>query len=196
MEQINKTFWSNYLRPNNYIKSINDIDFKLLYNNGIRVIICDLDNTLAPTFKKWPFKATVNLIKLIKNLGIRFFIVSNNNDSRVREYVKKLETEIKIDGYLSSAWKPFLFKLNNFFKKHKIDYNETIFIGDQFVTDIIVANRLKSESILVLSLIDTSEIGFWNNVLQLIEKFIYKKLAHENQLTKPSIIKIEEPKLL
>lgn len=196
MEQINKTFWLNYLRPNNYIKSINDVDFELLHNNGTRVVICDLDNTLAPTFKKWPFKATVTLVKYIKSLGMRFFIVSNNVDRRVKEYVEKLEKEVKIDGYLSGAWKPFLFKLNNFFNKFEIDYSETIFIGDQFITDIIVANRFKSKSILVLSLIDTSEIGFWNHILFLLEKFIYKKLAHENQLIKPILKKVEEPKLL
>ena len=34
--------------PDEYLKSIDDVDFEMYYKNGIRGIISDIDNTLVP----------------------------------------------------------------------------------------------------------------------------------------------------
>ncbi|MGL4769000.1 MAG: YqeG family HAD IIIA-type phosphatase [Mycoplasmoidaceae bacterium] len=179
------TYWLNYLRPDNYIKSIQDVNFENLYQQGIRVIICDLDNTLVPSFKSIPSASNIDLVKHIKSIGFRLYIVSNNRKERVEKFITKLEEKVKIDGYLSSTFKPFIFKIKKLFINHQIDASETLFIGDQFITDILAANRIKAQSILVLSIIDTvNDLKFSNRFFNFMENFIYKKLSHEKSFIK------------
>jgi predicted HAD superfamily phosphohydrolase YqeG len=60
--------------------------------------------------------------------------------------------------------------------------NEIIFLGDQFITDIWVANRIGSKSILVLPIIDQSSNTSSSKLIRFLDKFIYKKLEHGNYL--------------
>ncbi len=173
--KINSTFWLNYLRPSYYFENISEINVKKLYQDGIRVIICDLDNTLTPHFSNNPLKITINFINEIKALGIEFYIFSNNREKRVSNFVNKLKKFCQIDGYISNSKKPFLSKTKKMIKINSIKLNEVIVIGDQFITDIFIANRLHVKSILVNPLFDVT-IGNTNFIQKMIEKYIYKNL--------------------
>ncbi len=173
--KINSTFWLNYLRPSYYFENISEINVKKLYQDGIRVIICDLDNTLTPHFSNNPLKITINFINEIKSLGIQFYIFSNNREKRVGNFIGKLKKFCQIDGYISNSKKPFLSKTKKLIKSNNIKLNEVIVIGDQFITDIFIANRLHVKSILVNPLFDVT-IGNSNFVQKMIEKYIYKNL--------------------
>ncbi|MDD2238985.1 MAG: YqeG family HAD IIIA-type phosphatase, partial [Bacilli bacterium] len=54
--------------PDIYQKSIFDINFKKLKRNGIKCIIFDLDNTLAPINVKSPSKKVKDLMEDLKEL--------------------------------------------------------------------------------------------------------------------------------
>jgi predicted HAD superfamily phosphohydrolase YqeG len=60
--------------------------------------------------------------------------------------------------------------------------NEVIFLGDQFITDIWVANRIGSKSILVLPIINQSSDDSSSRLIRFLDKFIYKKLEYGNYL--------------
>ncbi len=173
--KINSTFWLNYLRPSYYFENISEINVKKLYQDGIRVIICDLDNTLTPHFSNNPLKITINFINQVKALGIEFYIFSNNREKRVNNFVSKLKKFCQIDGYISNSKKPFLSKTKKLIKSNGIKLNEVMVIGDQFITDIFIANRLHVKSILVNPLFDVT-IGNSNFLQKMIEKYIYKNL--------------------
>jgi predicted HAD superfamily phosphohydrolase YqeG len=60
--------------------------------------------------------------------------------------------------------------------------NEVIFIGDQFITDIWVANRIGCKSVLVLPLVEQNSDQSSNWIIRLLDRFVYKKLEHGNFL--------------
>ena len=127
--------------PNAYYKSIFDIDYKRLKSIGINNIIFDVDNTLIPYDKYTLEKEYSNkLTELKKDFNI--IIMSNSRSDRVFKIVKDLDVE----AYYSSM-KP----LKKNYKKilNKYNRDECVFIGDQFMTDILGAKRMKCKVILV-----------------------------------------------
>lgn len=171
----NNTFWLNYFRPTYFFEDISKIDVDKLYNDGFRVVLCDLDNTLAPHFSKHPIKITIEFIKKINSKGMRIFIFSNNRKKRMIPFIEKLTKFCIVNGYMWNSKKPLVRKTKKFIKQNKIEIDETIIIGDQFITDIFIANRFKARSILVTPLLDV-KIGNLNFIQRLIEKYLYKKI--------------------
>ena len=70
------------------------------------MIICDLDNTLAPHFTKTPTAMAINFVNEAKEQGFVFVVVYNNTKKRVSEFCKKLN----VDDFVYNAKKPFLRK--------------------------------------------------------------------------------------
>ncbi|MBU3830782.1 MAG: YqeG family HAD IIIA-type phosphatase [Candidatus Ureaplasma intestinipullorum] len=184
---ITKIRLLTYLKPSIFVQNIFDIHINNLKLQGFKMVICDLDNTLVPHFTRTPTIKVIDFIKQIREQGLMFVIVSNNTKKRVTEFCKNLE----IDGFIYSAMKPSLFKLKKFFKKHNVKMEDVIFIGDQVITDIWVANRLKCKSILTLPL-----VGSYSNkkgwIINFIDKYIYMYLQNKNLLNNDEELKIEE----
>lgn len=178
--KINKTKYSffNYFKPSITLKNFSELDIYLLKINKIKLFICDLDNTLAPTFNSIPSVAAINFVNEIKKMGIKFWVCSNNRKKRVAKFCKY----IKPDGFVSFAMKPTLWKIKKIFKKEKVSPEETIIMGDQFVIDVFVANRLGCKSILVVPLAGQEKSGS-TRLTNFLEKKIYKQLAKNNILT-------------
>ena len=174
--KFNNTFWLTYLRPTYFYESVDKISVDSLYNEGIRYIFCDLDNTLTPHFSSVPLKSTIKFINQAKAKGIRFFIFSNNKEKRVNSFILKLEKMCKIDGYMSNSMKPLLFKTKKMIKNNLVNLEEVIIIGDQFITDILLANRLNIKSILVNPLLDVS-VSNMNIMQRFFEKLIFKNIS-------------------
>jgi HAD superfamily phosphatase (TIGR01668 family) len=96
------------------------------------MIICDLDNTLAPHFSRLPTRRVIDFCKKVREHDIKLVIVSNNNKKRVSTYVGKLQ----VDGVIPNAKKPLKRKIIKMMGQYNVEPNEVIFIGDQFITDI------------------------------------------------------------
>ena len=76
--------------------------------------------------------------------------------------------------------KPFAHKVKKFLKNNNInDYNEIIMIGDQLVTDILCANNVGVESILIKSISRESE-KLYTIVNRWREPYIVKRIARKN----------------
>ena len=130
--------------PTWYHQTIEDIDFQKLYDKGFRNILCDLDNTLTAFFNKDPEDKTVTLIKYLKQIGFNFYVISNNRKNRVTRFCEPLGIK-----YLWRTGKPGVLRVSMFMKEHKIYHDDTVIIGDQILTDVIMANRLDIKSILI-----------------------------------------------
>lgn len=181
MKKIN-TFWLNYLRPNIFVRDISEINLEALRIGDIKLIVCDLDNTLVPYFSRYPNKFAFDFINKAQKMGFNILLASNNTKKRVSTFVKKLEETTSVNDYLWSCKKPIAFKIIKWIKENGFSFDQVVFIGDQFLTDILLANRVKSKSILVFPLTDSKNNSDMNIFLKLIEKFIYKKLSQENVL--------------
>lgn len=167
----------NYFRPSIFLKSFTDFDVFLLKVNKIKLFICDLDNTLAPHFTFRPTKAAIKFAADIKKMGIKFYVVSNNRKSRVKKFCEY----IKPDGYVSFAMKPRLKKIKKLLIKLNIKPEETLMMGDQFVIDILAANRLGCKSVLVLPLVE-QEKNKSSKFVNFLDKLIYSRLERNNLL--------------
>lgn len=176
------TFWLNYLRPNIFVRDISKINLRSLKARGIKLIVCDLDNTLVPHFSKYPNKFTFDFLQKVKSENIDIIIASNNTKKRVTIFFEKLKENSGVKKCIWNSKKPFSRKIKKYIKENNYNFEDVVFIGDQFITDIFLANRLKAYSILTLPLVDQSKTISINIFFRFIEKFIYKKLTHENIL--------------
>ena len=129
--------------PKAYYKDVFQINYSRLKENGIKLLIFDLDNTLSLIDEKVPSKEVIDLINKI-SCDFNILIASNNTSKRVKKYCEKLNCK-----YISSSLKP-LKKIAYFVKKkYNLLFNEVSIIGDQLVTDIFVGNRCGMYTILV-----------------------------------------------
>ncbi len=173
MKQTN--IWLNYFRPNVFVKSYEELNPSNLKREGIRMLVCDLDNTLAPHFNKLPNMKAINFCRSVQEQGIVFVVISNNTKKRVERFCEVLQP----NDFAYNAKKPLTWKVKKMMAKYRCEKDDVLIIGDQFITDVWLANRLGCKSILALPIVTSSseKNGFFLNVL---EKFIYKKLQHNN----------------
>lgn len=164
------------IAPDYIADHITDIPISFLKENDIRLVIVDLDNTLAPRDKeKIPVECKGWINKVSEN-EISVIIVSNN----FKERVKKAVSGCNVYSVIAPASKPFVKKLKDVVNE-KFKDKKAILIGDQVFTDIIAAKRLKILSILVMPL---SKYDLpHTKLLRMIEKKLLKFWLNKN-LTK------------
>lgn len=175
--------YSKYI-PTYCAPSVYDVDFNKLYENGKRIILTDLDNTLISYKQDCADEKLIALQRTLKEIGFKIYIISNNNDKRILKFTETF----KIDGYLTKACKPFITKMNKFIKDNSFNKEEIIYIGDQLVTDILSANNAELDSILV-STIDTSSQKWYTKINRIREKKIIQNINKINSLMAEKIKK-------
>lgn len=142
--------------------------------NNVKTLFLDLDNTCCQVKQTTPSKQLFIFIDLVKRLGIRVVLISNNFKKRVDYFARKLNVE-----YIYLAFKPFKFKLNRFIKKNHIKKENSLYIGDQIYKDVILANRLNLKVVLV----ETKQKPHISNLpFLLLEKLLKKELKKQNKL--------------
>lgn len=171
-----KGLLSNYFKPSIYVRSFRDVSVSQLKRQGIKLFISDLDNTLVPHYTKLPNKEVLNFIKKVKDAGIEFAIMSNNIKNRVSLFAEKAG----VKEVYWNARKPFKTVAKEIIAKHNLLPSEVVIMGDQIILDILVANRLKCESILVQPLVSTDYKMKNFNIF--LENKIYSRLEQKNIL--------------
>lgn len=158
--------------PDMYKKSIYDIDYKNLKVRGIRCILFDLDNTLAPINIKEPDREIKDLFSEIELLGFKIIILSNSSKARVEPFKEKLN----VDSSFHSR-KPFKKKYKKILSIYNFKDNEIACVGDQLLTDVWGANRMGFLSILVNPISDADLFG--TKINRIFERKIFKKLESQ-----------------
>ncbi|WP_342269413.1 HAD-IIIA family hydrolase [Spiroplasma endosymbiont of Aspidapion aeneum] len=176
MERDQNFLLFNYFRPTMYLESYKKVNLEALKNSGIKLILCDMDNTLIRFDERIPSIDVINFVRKVNEMGFEFVIFSNNIKSRVTKCAQKAG----VKNYFWNCKKPFLGKLKVVKKLFRYKNNEIILIGDQLITDVFVANRANIKSILVEPLSKTI-IGD-NKIVRFIEKFIFKTMNRKNLL--------------
>ncbi len=116
--------------PDQYVASTYVIDFEKLYEEGVRGLIFDIDNTLVPHGAPADERAKA-LFARLKAIGFRCCLISNNQKPRVEMFNK----DIQVD-YVYNAHKP---STRNYLRAMEImgtDRRSSVFIGDQLFTDV------------------------------------------------------------
>lgn len=160
---------------NYHFKNLFEIPIDFYKKENIKYLILDLDNTLDSYKDKDPSQKTKDYIKLLKENGVVPFIFSNNNKNRIARYVKNLNIES-----MYHAFKPFPFKIRKFLKNKNINFNEVAMAGDQIMTDVKCANKLKVRIIFLDPLTDKD--GIYTKINRIIERIHIKNLKKNDKM--------------
>ncbi|MGE4571902.1 MAG: YqeG family HAD IIIA-type phosphatase [Candidatus Izemoplasmatales bacterium] len=134
-----------FFYPNEYQKTVFDIDFNKLKSKGIQHILIDLDNTLIPYDEHLPNTRIEELVNQVKSLGLTMTIISNNKEKRVQAFSKAIQLD-----YVNSSKKPLKYGFKKALKKLSYPSVSTVcLIGDQFMTDVFGGNRMGFYTIVV-----------------------------------------------
>ncbi len=132
------------LVPEYRFETFDQVTAEFLLSIGVRGVLLDIDNTLEPYEHKAPGEKVLSWLKSLENAGIKTAIISNNNQARVDAFNK----DIGMPAF-SRAGKPFASKLNKAMKLIGTNKENTIFIGDQILTDVWAAHNAGIRAILV-----------------------------------------------
>lgn len=163
--------------PDIYQKSIFAIDYNLLYSRGIRCLLIDLDNTIAPITMKEPNKKTKELFDDLKTKGFKIIIFSNSPKSRVRNFKDELDVD-----FCANARKPFKRKYKKIMQVYNFTESQIACVGDQLLTDIKGGNRMGLTTILV-NPVGVNE-RFVTKINRYFEKRILRKLRDNDLFAK------------
>lgn len=157
------------LYPSYAFKLLTNVNFELLKELEIDLILLDVDNTLSEHDSQIPFEGVIEWTNMIKSKGISIIIVSNNFKSRVEPFAQKFDLP-----FVSLALKP----LPIGFSKAKRLFNKKaeniLVIGDQIFTDILGANLAGMKSILLEPIVIEKQLNI--RFKRILEKPIRKKI--------------------
>ena len=140
--------------PDDYVSSIFDIDYNKLYSNGKRLILTDLDNTLISYKATEPTDELYKWKSELEGMGFEIIIGSNSGKKRVKHFANMLGIK-----YVNLSTKP----LKRGFKKAlkiastKYKKEEVVVLGDQLLTDVYGAKRMKLSMVLVKAIDNKTE---------------------------------------
>lgn len=165
--------------PDKYQKSVFTIDYKKLKSCGIKCIIFDVDNTLAPVNVAKPSRKVKDLVEKLKDMGFRVLIVSNAPKKRIAPFKEILEIDCA-----ASSKKPSTRKFKKILKEYNLNVDEVAIIGDQLITDVLGGNRIGITTILVNPISSKDKLftyitRFFENVV--IRKAMKKELFAKGQ---------------
>ena len=160
------------LIPDRVFDKYSDITTKLLLDRGVKLLLCDLDYTLAPRSVAVPDEPLRLWLNEMQNAGIRVMILSNNRSGeRVNTFCQNLGIP-----YVGHAGKPSRRGYREAMAKAGVTAAETAMLGDKLLTDVLGAKRSGVLALMVEPL--GGPVGAWNHVLHLMQrpfKFISKR---------------------
>ena len=143
---------------------------ELLAQRGIKLLLCDLDYTLAPRSVPEPDAALHRWLEALRTAGITVMILSNNRSSR------RVDTFCRSLGirYVGHAGKPSPRGYREAMAQAGAAPERTAMLGDKLLTDILGANRSGVLAVMVEPL--GGPVGAWNHVLHLLQR-PFKRIA-------------------
>ncbi len=156
------------LVPEYMFDTFNEASAEFLMSIGVKGVLLDVDNTLEPYEHDLPGDHVLDWLRSLEKVGIKTAIVSNNNSQRIDLFNR----EIGMPAY-AKAGKPFKKNLLNAMRDIGTSREETIFMGDQVLTDVWAAHNAGIRAILVPPINDKR--GAFTKFKRLLEKPIIRK---------------------
>lgn len=122
--------------PHYMARSIYDLKPEFFTSRGIRLLLLDLDNTLAPYEDRGPAPELGAWLSSMGDAGIEPFIFSNNRGGRPAGFAEMLGI-----GFIGKAKKPNPGRLLAVLREKRIPHEAAALVGDQIYTDIFCGRR-------------------------------------------------------
>lgn len=163
--------------PKKYIKDFRHVDIETLKKENIKLIICDIDNTLVAHDEKHPNSDVYAFVKSVKDSGMKMCLISNNSLERVETFAK----DLNLDTF-PNARKPLKKTYKKIISTYGIKANEIASIGDQLLTDVFGGNRMGIYTILTIPLYQKDLI--WTKINRTLENIVFHLLQWRGYLKK------------
>lgn len=119
-----------------------DVTPSLLKRENVKLLLCDLDNTLRLHSEKEPADELADWVEELQTAGIKIVIISNNGRKKMMQNFCR---PLGIDC-VWWAKKPVSTKLTEAMEKYNFKPAETVMLGDKWSTDVLAANFAKVRS--------------------------------------------------
>lgn len=112
-----------------------DVTPELLISENVKLLLCDLDNTLRLHSEKEPASELVEWIKACKKAGVTIVIISNNGRKKMMQnFCKPIDVPC-----VWWAKKPVSKKLTAAMRERSVSPKHTVMLGDKWSTDVLAA---------------------------------------------------------
>lgn len=161
--------FEKYLVPDLVLPSFRELTPALLRQHGIRYILSDIDNTLVTYDDSEPTPDVLAFFEMLAREGVQIGFLSNNHADRVDRFNRDL-------GYvaIADAGKPGVKAAREAMAKMDAVPENTMFLGDQLLTDAACAKQLGLYTVIVPPIKDRTDL--FNRTKRLIEKPYMKKV--------------------
>lgn len=126
-------------RADKYFERFEDVTPKLLKDEKVKLLLCDLDNTLRLHSEKEPADELADWIEECRDAGVLIVIISNNGRKKM---MQKFCEPIQVPC-VWWAKKPMSTKLTETMKNYNFKPEETVMLGDKWSTDVLAAKFAK-----------------------------------------------------
>ena len=123
------------MKPDYMFKTYDEITPEFLTSLGVKAVLSDVDNTLAPYEQSEPDERLMLWIKSLSDANIKIAFISNNEQERLDVFNKNLG----VPAYAKSG-KPFKKSLIRAMRDLGTDKSNTVMLGDQLLTDALAGN--------------------------------------------------------
>lgn len=126
-------------RADKNFERFEDVTPSLLKKEGVKLLLCDLDNTLRLHSEKEPADELQEWVKDCQEANVKIIVISNNGRKKMmRKFCKPIGVEC-----IWWAKKPMSTKLTEAMQKYHYEPKETVMLGDKWSTDVLAAKFAK-----------------------------------------------------
>ena len=146
---------TDWLLPDYVFRKFDDVTPTFLRELGIKALLIDIDNTLAPYEVAEPDERIKNWFACLAENSISATLVSNNEKERVELFNKTLGLP-----YYYKSGKPFAKNLKKAMAQMGSDTSNTAMLGDQLLTDAAAGKHIGLTTIIVPPINDKNNAFF------------------------------------
>lgn len=150
-----------FLLPTYKADAVTDLSPQLLWENGIRLLMLDFDNTIVPYTTNTPTDEMAAWLRELVESDISVCVVSNSKRDRVKVFCKAYGLDC-----ITHAKKPFSKGIRACLTRYGIPPEQCALAGDQIYTDVLGANCCGVKSILIKAI---HNHNFWLQARHVLE---------------------------
>ncbi len=177
-----------FFRPDMAFYDVYAISPELLQGLGIKGVVFDIDNTIAPYEIETPTTEMNDYFDSLRKADIKMAFVSNNNGARVTKFNEGLGLY-----YVCKAGKPSPKGVRKCIEHFGLEDSEVVAVGDQIFTDCIAAHRAGIKCFLVKPIKDKETLFF--KMKRFFERPFVRNLKWRRRTERKNPLKRERKRL-
>ena len=142
-------------------EKLTDLTPAWLWEQGIRLLMLDFDNTIVPYTTSVPTQEMTDWLRDMNTSDIQLCVVSNSKNSRVKKFCSAYGLDC-----ITHAAKPGGRGIRACLEKYGIPASQAALVGDQIYTDTLGANGCGVRPILVKAI---DNHNFWLKARHVLE---------------------------